>query len=166
MADSSQSKQKNQSRRFLVAAQLLQRRQVCNCLLRLPLANQVCVSVCICSYLRNPFAFANVLPSTGLCFRCYLQVCVSAATYRFVFPLLPTGFCFRCYLHVSVSAATYRFLFPSLPSGFCFRLPIRFLFPFVGQVCAAVAAAGTAAAAAAAREPLKFKRINKKGLHF
>ncbi|WP_316557536.1 hypothetical protein [Methanimicrococcus hongohii] len=70
----------------------------------------VSVSVCICFFLRNPFAFADVPPlPAGFSFCRYLQVSVSAATYRFLFLPLPTGFCFCRYLQVSVSAATYRF---------------------------------------------------------
>ncbi|WNY24171.1 hypothetical protein MmiHf6_15000 [Methanimicrococcus hongohii] len=71
---------------------------------------QVCVAACICSFFSNPFAFANVplLPS-GFCCRCYLQVSVAAATFRFLLPLLPSGFCYRCYLQISVTAATFRF---------------------------------------------------------
>ncbi|WNY24375.1 hypothetical protein MmiHf6_17060 [Methanimicrococcus hongohii] len=72
----------------------------------------VCVSACICSFLKNPFAFANVPPlPTDFCFRCYLQVSVSAATVRFAFPLLPTGLCFRLQVgfapHLPLPATRY-----------------------------------------------------------
>ncbi|WP_316557462.1 hypothetical protein [Methanimicrococcus hongohii] len=78
-------------------------------------AGQVCTSACICSFLRNPFAFANVPPlPTGFCFRRHLQVFVSAATYRLLFPPPPAGFCFRRYLQVSVSAVSGRFALPLL----------------------------------------------------
>ncbi|WNY22988.1 hypothetical protein MmiHf6_02840 [Methanimicrococcus hongohii] len=41
--------------------------------------NQICVSACICSFFKNPFAFANVpLPPA---------VYVAAAACRFLFPL-------------------------------------------------------------------------------
>ncbi|WP_316557414.1 hypothetical protein [Methanimicrococcus hongohii] len=56
-------------------------------------ADQVCASACICSFLRNPFAFANVPPlPSGFCCRCCLQVSVAAAAFRFLLPLLPPGF--------------------------------------------------------------------------
>ncbi|WP_316557858.1 hypothetical protein [Methanimicrococcus hongohii] len=62
-------------------------------------------AACICSFLRNPFAFANVLPlPSGLrCF--YLQVCIAVATFRFVFP--PAGQVYVCVAsQVCAAAAT------------------------------------------------------------
>ncbi|WP_316558114.1 hypothetical protein [Methanimicrococcus hongohii] len=79
-------------------------------------ANQVYVAACICFFLRNPFAFANVpLLPTGFCFR--LQV-------RFLFPLA-SQVSVSAWSQVSVSAGK---------SGFCFRRQVRFLFPLAGQI--------------------------------
>ncbi|WP_316557683.1 hypothetical protein [Methanimicrococcus hongohii] len=93
----------------------------CNCLLLLPVSaepadlqlsfnvavanqfcvyivGQFCVAACICSFLRNPFAFANVLPLPFcFCFCCYLTFSVCHCYLTF-------SVC-RCYLTVSVSAA-------------------------------------------------------------
>ncbi|WNY23597.1 hypothetical protein MmiHf6_09060 [Methanimicrococcus hongohii] len=91
----------------------------------------------------NPLAFASVPPPP--------PISVSAATYWFLFPLLPTGLCFRCHLPVSVSAATYGFRFPLLPSGFCCRCQSGFCFRCYLQV--SVAAVNQVSVAAAGKLP-------------
>ncbi|WNY23793.1 hypothetical protein MmiHf6_11090 [Methanimicrococcus hongohii] len=86
--------------------------------------------------------FLEIRSHSRTCCR-YLPVSVSAATFLFLFPLLPFCFCFRRYLSVSVSAATFLFLFPLLPSCFCFRRYLSvsvsaaiFLFQLAGQFSA------------------------------
>ncbi|TDQ68757.1 hypothetical protein C7391_0952 [Methanimicrococcus blatticola] len=69
-----------------------------------------CVAACICSFLWQPFACANValLPYCLRC-RCYLVVCVAAVTLSFALPVLPCRLRCRCYLAVYVAAATLPF---------------------------------------------------------
>ncbi|WP_316557541.1 hypothetical protein [Methanimicrococcus hongohii] len=91
---------------------------VCNCLLRfalawrfaLPLASPVYASACICSFFKNPFAFANVpLLPLGFCFH------------------LESGFCFR--LEAGFCSR--------LESGFCFRWESGFCSPLPAAAAAA-----------------------------
>ncbi|MBZ3935502.1 hypothetical protein [Methanimicrococcus blatticola] len=65
-------------------------------LLRVCFAACICFAACVCSFLEHPFACANG----------------SAATLRFMLPLLPYGLCCRRYLTVCVAAATSHLCLP------------------------------------------------------